>query len=112
MNFPQIPTTSQPHPDFSCFLIHKRVTDKVGWFDEEYTPAFCEDCDYHVRMHRAGIRAVCLDLPFLHHGSMTVKNAESGEQARIKRGADQNRERFRQKYGCLPGTKEYEALFA
>ena len=103
--------SERPHPDFSCFLIHKEVTDRVGWFDESYYPAYCEDCDYHVRMHRKGIRAVCVDLPFLHHGAQTVKSAEQGESARIQRGADLNRQRFKLRYGCLPGTPEYSELF-
>ncbi len=100
-----------PHPDFSCFMIHKKVTDKVGWFDEKFDPAFYEDNDYHVRMHRAGIQAVSVDLPFLHHGSQTIKNASPGEVKRIQRGADKGKERFRQKYGCIPGTPEYDMLF-
>lgn len=102
---------SRPHPDFSCFMISKTVTDKVGWFDEEYFPAYCEDSSYHVRMHRAGVRAVCVDLPFLHHGAGTIKHASKGEVARIRRGADANRERFRQEYGCLPGSDAYQKLF-
>lgn len=103
--------SERPHPDFSCFMISKSVTDRVGWFDEAYFPAYVEDGDYHVRMHRAGVRAVCIDLPFLHHGAGTRKFAGPGENARIKRGADVNRERFRQAYGCLPGSPAYQKLF-
>ncbi len=101
----------RPHPDFSCFLIRKSVTDKVGWFDEGMFPAYAEDSDMHVRMHRAGIHAVCIDLPFLHSRGSTLRQADLGEAARIKRGADANRERFRLKYGCLPGSTEYRELF-
>jgi GT2 family glycosyltransferase len=101
----------RPHPDFSCFMISREVTDKVGWFDEDYFPAYAEDADYHVRMHRAGIKAVSVDLPFLHYSAGTLKNASPAEQARIRRGADSNRERFRARYGCLPGTPEYQELF-
>ena len=103
--------TFRDHPGFSCFMIRKSVTDKVGWFDEYYFPAYCEDCDYHIRMHRAGVRAVCTDLPVYHLGSGTIANADPGEQARIRRGADASRERFRKQYGCLPGTEEYYSMF-
>lgn len=108
---PEPPTGERGHPDYSSFLIQKVVTDRVGWFDEAYYPAYCEDNDYHVRMHRAGIQAVCVDLPFLHHAAATLKNADPAEQAEIRRGADRSRERFRAKYGCLPGTPEYGRLF-
>jgi GT2 family glycosyltransferase len=102
---------ARPHPDFSCFMVRKEVYERVGKFDEIFYPAYCEDADYHVRMHRAKIRAICVDLPFLHLGASTVKNADPGEKARILRMADKNREIFRKRYRCLPGTPEYEALF-
>lgn len=103
--------TERPHPDFSCWLMRKAVTDRNIWFDEEMHPAYCEDSDFHVKMHRAGIRAVCLDIPFLHHGASTLKAADKADTLAIQRGADKNRQRFKAKYGCLPGTPEYEAMF-
>jgi GT2 family glycosyltransferase len=103
--------TARPHPDFSAFMIRKYVTDIVGWFDESYFPAYCEDCQYHVRMHRAGVQALCINVPFLHMGAQTLANAEPGEASRIRRYADDNREKFRREFGCLPGTPEYERLF-
>jgi hypothetical protein len=83
----------------------------VGRFDEEFEIAYCEDNDYHVRMHMAGIKAVGIDLPFLHHGAQTVKSSEPGERRMIERAADANRERFEEKWGCRPGTPAYESLF-
>lgn len=103
--------TEREHPDYSCWLIRKSVTDRGIWFNEECWPGYVEDSFHHKAMHDAGIRALCISLPFLHYGASTVKQAEPGEAARIRRGADANRERFRLKYGCLPGSKQYEALF-
>jgi GT2 family glycosyltransferase len=105
------PTSRRPHPDFSCFLIKPIVWKKVGRFDEEFEVAYAEDCDYHVRMHLAGIPACCIDLPFLHHGAQTVKQAEPGEKRMIERAAERNRDRFEEKWGCRPGTPAYESLF-
>lgn len=99
------------HPDFSAFMIRKSVTDKIGFFNEEYFPAYSEDAEFHIRMFRAGIKAVCIDVPFLHHGASTLKQSDPGEAARIRRGADANRQRFKKVYGCLPGSSEYYALF-
>ena len=103
--------TARPHPDFSCFMISKEVTEKVGWFNESYYPAYAEDCEYHVRMHKAGVEAVCISLPFLHVGCGSLKNANPAECNAIRRGADANRERFKKQFGCCPGSKEYESLF-
>lgn len=110
-NIEDLCQTERRHPDFSVFLMHKSVTDKIGWFDEDCYPAYTEDSLWHVRMHRAGINAVCIDLPFYHVGASTLKNSDPAEAERIRRGADANRQRFLKKYKCLPGSKAYEQLF-
>lgn len=99
------------HPDFSSFFLRKSVTDRVGFFNEDYFPAYGEDSEFHIRCFRAGVHAVCIDLPFLHYGASTLKQADPGEAARIRRGADANRLRFKKIYGCLPGSPEYYAMF-
>lgn len=99
------------HPDYSCFMIRRFAHERVR-FDENCVGAFYEDNVHHVEMFRAGIPALNVGLPFLHHGSMTMKNASAEERARIEVNAAQNREYFRMKYGCYPGTKGYERLFA
>lgn len=105
------PSTSSPHPDFSCFMISQHCWDVTGEFDDSFYPAYCEDNDYHVRMHRAGIEAVSIDLPYLHHGASTIKNADPVEQAMIRRGHDTNKDRFKAKYGCYPTDAQYAQLF-
>lgn len=104
--------SQSPHPDFSCFMISQSAYEITGKFDVGYFPAFYEDNDYHIRMHRAGVHAISVDIPFLHHGSQTIKNADPNEISRIQRGADECRRRFQARYGCLPGTPEYDALFS
>ncbi len=104
------PPEASPHPDYSCFMIRKWAHERVR-FDEACVGAFYEDNCHHVEMHRAGIEAVNIGLPFLHHGSMTLKHAGPGERERIEANAALNREYFHRKYGCYPGTKKYEQLF-
>lgn len=98
------------HPDYSCYMLvrwaHKRVP-----FDQRYEGAYFEDCDHHIRMVRAGIWAGSINLEFRHHSSGTLKLASLDEQKRIAACYDQNKRRFQGAYGCLPGTKGYEALF-
>ncbi len=100
------------HPDFSAFLIRKSVTDRGLWFDEECWPAYTEDAFAHIAMWRAGVRAVCVDLPFVHWAASTLKEANEREAIIIRRGADANRARFRKKYGCAIGSPEYYAMFS
>lgn len=104
--------SERDHPDFSNFLIRKSVTDKVGFFNEDYFPGYVEDSEFHARAWRAGVRLLCVDLPFVHFGASTLKQANEKEAVIIRRGAERNRERFHRQYGCLPGTPEYDKLFS
>jgi len=101
----------RPHPDFSCFLIRRAAWELVGPFNESYVGAYCEDADYHLRLHRAGVHAECLDLAFLHYGAQTLVNADKVEAAAIRANADHNRALFLERNGVAVGSAEYYALF-
>ncbi len=103
-------TKRRPHPDFSCFLITRECWEGVGPFDERIH-AFFGDNDYHIRMHRAGIEAYSLPIPFTHIASGTMKLASNELRDAIQREADEDREMFRRKYGFLPATPEYSEEF-
>lgn len=117
MSFTEYPTprsdATRPHPDFSCFMISRECYERVGPFDEQFVGAFCEDGDYHVRMHNVGVYAYAIDLPFWHvgGGSQTIKRAGVEEQQRISEQAARNREYFRSKWGFEIGSPEYYAHF-
>jgi GT2 family glycosyltransferase len=104
-------TKSRPHPDFSCFLIRRWVWEKVGPFDERYLIAYCEDASYHVRMHRAGVGAKCIDIPFLHHAAATINSLTVWERGKVEKQADLNRALFKREYGCEVGSDAYYKLF-
>jgi len=108
---PPDPSRKRPHPDFSCYLIRRDAWERVGTFDEKFLVAFCEDWDYHVRLHNDGITAECLDLPFYHAGSATVKMATPEEQLRIHRQAEANRKYFEHKWGFKGASPEYYEFF-
>lgn len=105
------PAKKRPHPDFSCFLIRRECWDLVGPFDEAFTGAYCEDADYHLRMHNLGIKAEALEMPFYHAACGTIKSATPEERTAIMRRADSNRALFKDKWGVAVGSPEYYALF-
>ena len=105
------PTSRRNHPDFSCYLIRRWVWEKVGPFDENFKVAFHEDNDMHLRLHKAGIEAYCINIPFYHVGSATVRQCGEEEQRHIQEAAGQNEVYFRKKWGFYSGTSEYEAAF-
>jgi len=101
----------RPHPDFSCYLISREVYFKVGEFDENFKVAYHEDNDYHLRLHRAGVFAHCIDLPFYHAGAATINASTAAEQEYYKKAAHDNSLYFNEKYGFFSGTDEYYAEF-
>lgn len=106
------PEGKRPHPDFSCYLIRREAYERLGGFDESYTGGYCEDADAHLRMHRLAIDAYCIDLPFYHVASGTLKAVISNEERdRIQKMADANRERFKQRHGVEIGSEGYYNLF-
>lgn len=62
-------------PDFSCPMITPDTIKKIGYFDENYAPAYKEDWDYHTRIVKSGYHAKRITkAPYYHFGSMTSRN--------------------------------------
>jgi len=102
--------TVRPHPDFSCFLIRRECRDRIGAFDATMR-IYCSDGDYHLRMQKAGLQAYCLDLPFWHYASGTLKQAEPEDRERILKQAQDDRLVFFNKWGYDMGSPNYYAQF-
>jgi GT2 family glycosyltransferase len=63
---------STENPDFSCFMINKHCYQKVGEFDQAFSPAYWEDNDYHHRINLSGLKAInCPSALYYHYGSRT-----------------------------------------
>lgn len=100
----------RPHPDFSAYMIRHECWKKVGPFDESMK-IYASDGDMHLRLHRAGIEAVSLDLPFFHVASGTLKEADPEDRGRILAQAQADRAAFSRKWGFEMGSSEYYATF-
>lgn len=101
----------RPNPDFSALLFRREVWESLGGFDERMKN-YCSDCDMHVRAHLAGIGMFHAHIPYFHVGSATLANASPEECRIIQEWQRPDWGVFREKWGCLPGTPEYDALFA
>lgn len=99
-----------PHPDFSCFLIRRECWEKLGTFDESMV-SYASDCDYHVRAHRERVMMVKASVPYNHERSSTMNRATPQVRHALQQRANLDREAFKAKWGCLPGTPEYSRLF-
>lgn len=105
---PHCPLT--PNPDFSAFLIRRDAWERIGKFDERMK-IYCSDCDYHIRGHRLGVPMLKANVPYYHVNSQTLKRADPEDREAIQTQANKDREVFKELYGCLPGTEEYNQLF-
>jgi len=50
-----------------CLLITRNVIEKIGLFDEIYSPAYTEETDYHFKAINNGFRAVIADDTYVFH---------------------------------------------
>lgn len=95
------PQLAKGGPDFSCFLISRECHGRFR-FDEAFTPAFCEDLDYHRRLLLAveGARIFSVNLPYLHYGSATLKSLDGPAFMRIGKAISEgSRAYYVQKWG-------------
>lgn len=104
--------TFNTHPTFSAYMLKKWAWEKVGRFDENYLMGYCEDGDWHLRAHRAGVKCICLNIPFLHHGSASGNSMSEDERKVLMEQADRNRDYFEQKWGFRMASKDYYDAFS
>ena len=94
----------QLHPDFSAFVITRKLhRDWPMRFDEQFVPAYLEDCDFHRRMFLAdlGWKIGKINIPFLHYASGTLKGMNPDENRRVSQAIEQgSRAYYRQKWGA------------
>jgi len=101
----------KPHPDFSCFMLCKKAIARIGFFDENFYPAYFEDNDYHYRIKLAGLRAVKTNrAPYFHFGSRTIRENEDIREV-SNAGYLANRDYYAKKWGGLPGKEKYKTPF-
>ncbi|MDP3986635.1 MAG: glycosyltransferase family 2 protein [Nanoarchaeota archaeon] len=57
----------------ACFLIKKSVIEKIGLFDEKFSPVYGEESDFCFRASKAGFKIVYVDKTrVIHYGSSST----------------------------------------
>lgn len=65
-----------------CFLLRRSVYEKLGGFDERFSPGNFEDADYSLRLLQTGYHLIFAGDTFIHHfgsASFAKKTAERAE---------------------------------
>lgn len=86
------------HPHFSCFMVSPKITNIVGYFDENLQGAYFEDNDYHLRILLSGNKAAATTTAkFYHYGSRTA-NVDEELKIKTKRNYEYNRAYLKKKW--------------
>lgn len=100
------------HIDASCFMVDQRLFQKIGYFDEQFEPAYHEDSDMVYRIKLAGYSIQSTKKAYFYHlGRGTIKGivlANDMEAVKILDAqVDENLARYKQKWGGPPNGEAY-----
>ncbi len=92
---------------WSLFAQSPECLRRVGWYDENFWPAYYEDCDYEHRLRQAGIQVVpVLSQPFQHLGWATTR-ALGDRAGYIHENRARNARYFEAKWGGPPNSPRW-----
>jgi GT2 family glycosyltransferase len=81
-----------------CFMVHRRVFDKVGLFDDDPRLGGYEDDEFFRRVREAGFRLALTGRSFLHHFGSITQLAIKAERHQAPTASLGDRAYYRQKY--------------
>lgn len=79
-----------------CILVKREVIDKIGIFDEQFTPGNCEDDDLSMRIIESGYKLMLCHDSFIHHFGSASFNKDYAQYNHILRT---NSLKFEEKWG-------------
>jgi GT2 family glycosyltransferase len=106
------PLPSLGGPDFSCFLISRKLHRDLGVrFDEQFT--YFGDNDYHRRLQLQGLgdSIFSINVPYLHYGSRTIARSDAARAAHHA-VFEAHRTRYVEKWGGLPQEETKKVPYA
>jgi GT2 family glycosyltransferase len=97
--------------DWRVFGINAACIDRVGWFDENFHPIYCEDADYEYRCSLAGVPWSFIDGTTSHAGSAAYRSDPRYADANA-RTYPANRAYYEAKWGgALRGGERFTTPF-
>jgi hypothetical protein len=97
---------------FSCFMPTKRLIDRIGYFDESFSPAYFEDNDYFRRMKLdEDVLLVPVETNIKHYASSTIEKFSIEQMQKHHDGFRANEQYYISKWGGLPHKEKYTTPF-
>lgn len=115
------PTTGS-HAQWSCFMIRPSIVERIGVFDEQFEPAYLEDCDMRYRLHLAGHSEINLKSALFYHLERgTMKGLFDGAASElsehletlnsINKGMELSGQKYLKKWGGLPNEETFKSPY-
>lgn len=98
-------------PDFACFMVRPDTVEKIGWFDENFSPAYFEDNDYHRRIVVLGHKAYSTTSALFYHYGSRTQYSDPYIPVVPSTAFEVNRLYFESKWGGSPGKELYVTPF-
>jgi GT2 family glycosyltransferase len=95
---------------FLTFGVRASCIAKVGWFDENFVPAYYEDNDFVRRCELVGASITNLPQPTEHFGSATIRSS-AFYRTQNDRSFPANQRYYLAKWGGLPEQEVYTTPF-
>jgi len=110
MNSSPKPRTVHLH-GYSSFALNRDGVERVGYFDENFHPAYFEDNDYAYRCFLKGMEAVHLLNGAKHEGSATIYGDQSYRDQNHQT-FEANKAYYLAKWGGMPSQERWTSPFA
>jgi hypothetical protein len=113
MECPMEPDVAVRHLcEWNAFLVTSATIDAVGWFDENFYPAYEEDKDFAYRCQLAGLRRIPIAGAGADHtGSATIRSDAAYARLNETTHHQWNAAHYRQKWGGGPGHEQFKHPF-
>jgi hypothetical protein len=95
---------------YSSFALNRATLERVGYFDENFHPAYFEDNDHAYRCYHEAVEAVHLINSSKHEGSATIFGDQSYRDQNHKT-FEKNRAYYVAKWGGPPGDERWSTPF-
>lgn|SRR5262245_2550187 len=94
---------------FTVFLVPAGLRNVVGYFDEQFFPAYMEDNDFGRRMNMAEVeRVIVSGAGYIHHTSSTLKSYNAEQTRKHHDQFRENLRRYVAKWGGEPDHETYD----
>lgn len=92
---------------YHCNAISKKLVEKIGFFDENFYPAYYEDTDFQRRMHLAGVDEPNIVIPA--YSTMMANSVTSKEGLPVH--YQHLQDYYKEKWGGIPGEETFKTPF-